>query len=267
MVLVDGRHESEFGIVQLRGHENPITSDFVNYFESVPGNVKSFDYGSDIMPKPLSIPFATVNCTSAEAEMRIERFTDLFFDEFGKPKDVKIIFEEEDPQRFYMAKINGRVDKVRVTNRETEFRVDLIAVDPHRYSVVMNDEVTWGNEVITFESTVYTFGHENPESNFTIKTPQSIAVDVIGLSLMPEIKVTGTATNLVITNKGKKISLGTFTSSTWLIDCEHYIGYLNGQEKMVVMDKFVLHKGRNNIQFSGSNLNIEVTIRFRDRWK
>ncbi|WP_373807963.1 phage tail domain-containing protein [Jeotgalibaca porci] len=265
MVRVNGKHESEFGLVQVMGHTNPATPEFSNQWESIPGNSESYYFGTKIEPKPLSIPFLILDCTIEEAQERVDKYIPIFMDDLGNPEEVELIYDY-DLNRYYKARLISVSGPTRENYRMSSLELNFMAYDPHRYSTVQNDEVTWGSEVLTFSSSIYTLGHENSSAEFTLAGPGTIPVNVTGLALHPVIKIEGSATSLIIENAGKKIEIGTFDNASWIIDTGKYISWLNGTEKIIKMDKFMLRNGLNNIKFTGSNLNIEVTLRFRDRW-
>ena len=254
----------DFNMIVVQGHEDPVTPDFSHFSTATPQRIGARKYGQKTESKPMNIPIVIHDSDWSRREQAYNDLKAFLFDDLGDSIPVKFIRDYE-PDKYYTVECSGISTPIRKQNHD-EFEVSCIAYDPYKYSILQNDEITWGNEVLTFGSHSYTLGHENASAEFMIAGNQTIEIDVIGLALQPTIQITGTATNLMIENQGKKIEVGTFSSATWTIDTEKFISYLNGNEKIIKMDKFLLRKGLNQVKFTGSNLNLEVTMRFRDRW-
>lgn len=255
----------EFGFRVLMEHNVAHTASISTTAQSIPGRVGLIPVKQQVGSKAVSMSLRRLDRDEITANYETDRLLDVLFDDLYQPRPLKIIMDY-DKDKYMNVYVSGDLESVR-RSIISEMPLSFVAYDPQRYSIVHADEVTWGSTEITFESTTYTYGHKGVDSSFNIKGAATKNIDVIGLALQPTISIWGKATNLVITNQGKKITVGTFANKLWEIDCEKYIAYQDGVEKMIPMDKFLLRKGVNNIQFSGTDMDIDVTIKFRDRWK
>src|SRR5690606_31185929 len=103
---------------------------------------------------------------------------------------------------------------------------------------------------------------------FKVIGPQVIPVYVEGESLRPVIEINGSATTLTISANGKSFSLPAFSAAKWIIDGENYVVTLNGKEELSALtgDFIELIHGDNNVAISGSGLNFDLTIKYRDKY-
>ena len=255
----------DFGFRALMEHNVAHTASVSTTTQSIPSRIGLIPVKQQVGSKAVSMSLRRLDRDEITANYETDRLLDVLFDDLYQPKPLKVIMDY-DKDKYMNVYVYGDLESVR-RSIISEMPLNFVAYDPRRYSIVNADEITWGSTEITFESTTYTYGHEGVDSSFNIKGATTKKIDVIGLALQPQISIWGRATNLVITNQGKKITVGTFENKLWEIDCEKYIAYQDGVEKMIPMDKFMLRKGMNNVQFSGTDIDIDVTIKFRDRWK
>ena len=143
----------------------------------------------------------------------------------------------------------------------------LTAFDPYAYSTVTADEVVWGSEVITFER-YYLLGMGGTGGGHTITSPQTVPVHLTGEALRPVIEINGRANGLKISANGKSFSLPNFTNTQWEIDGESYVVKRNGVEDLSAMTgNFIeLFNGDNDVSIAGTNMNFELTIKYRDKY-
>jgi len=127
--------------------------------------------------------------------------------------------------------------------------------------------VTWGSTDITFESD-YLFGHTNDFAGSPIKVtrPQTLNITNSGLVVTPIIEIDGTANNLTLSSNGHSFTLPDFNNEKWIIDFEKYVVFRNGQETMIEIRNFELLQGNNSISVNGNNINIDLRIKFRDKF-
>lgn len=267
-MYIDGKHETEFGIKRVSGISVPPLANFDNNLQDISSNkLGLWDFGTSMQTKPFTASFIIPEVSEDEAYVRADRFVSLFLDERGIPKVVKMVLDF-DPNYFYYVKLASPPTNERdVIYRTNMLELNLIANPGVKFSNVENDEVTWGSEEIVFVGGGYTMGHENYGASFKVSSNSPVPIKVAGLSLKPTIILKGSANNLVIENKGNKINVGSFTNKTWRIETENYIAYEGGVERIIPMDRdWYLHNGDNNVIFRGTGIDLDVTIRFRDRW-
>lgn len=267
ITLIDGsvaKRLEDFGMVALMGHGHQVMPSFENRNKAIAGKFGLWHFGYEVNGKTHKIPIGIIEYDKVELQRKLNELASFLFDQSGGPKLIKLIYDYE-PDKFYTARIDSNIVPSRKKSGITEIELSFISEDPYKYSNVFSDEVSWGSEVITFES-MYLLGHDNPSANMTITAPKSVSVTVLGQAVKPIIEITGSATNLVIAANGKSISVGTFSDDIWTIECDKYISYQNGIEKMIDMGDFILTTGNNVISFAGSGINITVRVRFRDKW-
>lgn len=267
-MYIDGRHETEFGLKRVSGISVPPLANFDNNLQDISSNkLGLWDFGTSVQTKPITASFVIPEVSKDEAYVRAERFVSLFLDERGIPKVVKMVLDF-DPNRYYYVKLASSPTNDRdVLYRTNMLELNLIANPGVKFSNVENDEVYWGSEEILFVGGGYTMGHNNYGASFKVNSNSTVPIEVSGLSLKPTIILTGSANNLIIENKGNKINVGSFTNKTWRIETEDYIAYEGNVERIIRMDRdWYLHKGANNVIFKGTNIDLDVTIQFRDRW-
>ena len=267
MITIDNGTEkkrlSDFNLRALQSHVYPMTAEINHLTNKIPGMVGLYRFGQEINAKQYAIPVRMVENYESFAMEQLNKLSLFLFDGNYQARPLKIIFDSE-PDKYINAFASGSLQ----VSRDfivSEFDLTFVAVDPRKHSVVYNDELTWGNEIITFGS-FYLLSHENVSAETHISGATTLAVSVIGLSLRPTIEISGNATNLVISANGKAITVGTFANTTWIIDCEKYIAYRDGIETMLDMERFELMQGMNTIQFDGTGIDLNVSIRFRDKW-
>ena len=224
------------------------------------------NFGSFIEPRQLTASIGIPNqATISDVQVIVRKIASMLLDQYGKPKEVTLKYDYE-PDKHYKAKFSGSININRILDSGI-FPIPFTAYDPYAYSNVFSDEITWGSEVITFESN-YLLGHEGTAGMVDITSPQTINVTVAGYALKPIFEISGSADSLIVTNDGQSFSLPSFSNTDWVIDCERYTVTKNGVNAFgeTGLREFWLHEGNNAVQISGSNINISIRIKFRDKW-
>lgn len=245
-------------------HDNPSTPNTSAKTLSIPGKPGLLYFGEDIGEKPFSFNLTMHEQSYEKAQTKLNELNAFLFDSFGQPRNLKIIFDYE-ADKFYNVAINGSLIPIREFFEKT-MPINFVAYDPYKYSGVYADEITWGSTKVTFEYT-YLLGREGLTGAVTVTSPQNVSVDIAGLAVKPIFEITGSATNLIITANTEKINVGTFLNTTWVIDTENFESFKNGVETMLDMNHFWLLPGKQSINFSGTNLNFTVRIKYRDKYQ
>lgn len=90
--------------------------------------------GSELDTREFSLPCHFRDCTSAAAlDTKIRSLARLFVDEAGRPKQVKLEFDDS-PGWYYTVRYNGVIPFGRAWVGCIEFTLELIADDPYAYS-------------------------------------------------------------------------------------------------------------------------------------
>lgn len=265
-VRIDGVRLADIGVHLLADSEEPVLPEVRTNTVTIPGRHGAYDFGSYFEPRPLTLSCGINNQASLyHVQALVRKFSELFLDEFGRPKEVTVEYDYERGKQ-YNAKLASSVPIERIV-RAGRFQVPLIAYDPYAYSTFTSDEVTWGNEEITFEFS-YLLGHEGTGGAVRVTSPTTQDIYVDGYAVKPIFEISGKASRLTVTANGYTFELPTFSNETWTIDCERYTVLRNGKNAYddVMLGEFVLTPGMNRVSFGGSGLDVNIRIKFRDKY-
>ncbi len=257
--------QAEFGADVLLASAEPALPSMRNISVSVPGRHGAYDFGAYFEPREFTLSIALKRQSYAGLKQELRRLNRLFIDEYARPKTVKLRFGDE-VDKFYYVRITSGIDVDRAAERGF-IDVGLTAFDPYAYSTVFSDEVLWGSEVITFEW-YYLLGMDGTGGGFKVTSPQSIPIYVDGESLRPVIEIDGSANGLTISANGKSFKLPNFSATKWVINGENYSVTRNGADDLSAMtgDFIELMHGDNSVSISGSDLNFNLTIKYRNKY-
>lgn len=263
MITLDGYKLSHFGLIGEK-QTNPMTPNFSNKTLSVPGRDGLYNFGAEIYEKTFTFNIVAIDKNSNLLQNKLREFARFLVDDYGKPREIKLAYDYE-PDKYYLVMLSAPIDPDRAA-RVGKFNLSLTAYDPYAYSTVYADEITWGSEVITFQSQ-YKLGHSGSDGLKAITAPTTLNVYTDGLAIKPVIEIAGSATNLKLSTNGYEINLGTFTNTSWAIDCETYTVKKNGVNTFLANFRgFILLKGNNQVQISGTGINISIHIKLRDKY-
>jgi len=252
------------GLVMLRESQRPILPGTMDKTIHIPGRHGAWDFGAELDARTFELECAFVTKNRVELQQRITALAAHLVDSYGRPRKLELRFDVQ-PDRYWIVRYAGRLPVERVAGLG-RFTLPLVAYDPFAYSVVTNDEVVWGSEVITFEDD-YLMGHTGGQVQ-TVTSPQSYVVTVMGYAIRPTILVSGSGSNVTISANGKSFSLGSFTSANWVINGDNYTVTKDGKNALSEFsgDFLDLLPGENTVTISGSGLNLTVQIKFRDKY-
>ncbi len=259
----DDKTLADFNMAVLKGYEKSLMPSITGNTTNVPGKIGAWDHGDELGTLSDTYGIASLTQNPLQRERDIAAFYRYITDDFGYPRELKIILSIE-PHLYFTAKLIKPKAPKRY-NSGADFELSVIATNPRKYSRFKQDEIRWGSTEINF-TFPYQLGHRGTENNISVTKPTELAVHIDGYSLKPVIMVGGTGTNVIITNKGQSILLGSFTSANWKIDCSNYVVIKNGVEQFIDFDEFILFSGDNQVTISGSNLNLTLSIEYRDEY-
>lgn len=266
-LTIDGKRLNELNLALLPGFQHPAAPPIRDYTVSIPGRPGAYYFGSDIDPLQINLPLIIKPqedrflLTAA-----IRKMVAAFIDPYGKPKEVKLIFDYE-PDKYYLVRYSGSIPIDRYF-RMGKFELPLIAYDPHAYSVLQStQEIRWQDMVPWMSDIPINF----KQTSYTVTTPQTLTVENYGQKVVrPVIEINGSANNLAFTLKGERFFLGSFTNSSFLIDAERYAAIKNEQNFLFQLqgnlEKLELMPGAHAIPIAGSNLNINVAFKYRAKY-
>ena len=265
MITLDGYTLDYFGLIAQTGHENGLapTVDRILPIALMDG---AHDFGSDNGPRPFNLPLAWAReLTRIELQSKIRIFTAFLYDSRGKARNIELRFDYES-DKYYTVRYVGSVTPERLFSMAF-FTLPLIAFDPYAYSNETNNEVTWGSQVITFNSD-YLMGHEGGET-VTIISNDSYNVVLSGFqSLRPTINLDGVGTNVTIQTNGKSFTIAALGGSAWGINGQRYQVSKDGSNALNEYsgDFLELFKGDNEVTITGSSMNFTLQVTFRDKY-
>ncbi len=265
MIILDGKNISEFGFEVEPGHEDPITPNMERKTLPIPGRAGLWDFGTEIREKPFSFPIKIMDRFHDNMQQAYNELVAFLFDDYGQPRTIKMVREYE-PDKFYTVKVVQQMIPERPFE-DGSLNLSFVADDPYKYSNVYADEVTWGSTNITFEAD-YLLGHTNDfgSEKVNIIGPQTLNITASGLAVQPILIIEGTANNLTLSTNGHSFTLPNFSNTKWEIDFSKYLVSRNGQETMTEIRDFYLMPGNNDIKISGSNINIKLQVKFKDKY-
>lgn len=244
-----------FGLIAKQGHVNPITPIYESKTLAIPGRVGLWDYGTEIREKRFSFPLAIIEYDRTELQRKLNDFVAFLFDAYGKPRNIKVVFDYE-PDKYYMMRLAEAIDIERTWNT-ADFTLNMVAYDPHKKFIVPSNEITWGSDVPILSDILWCTGI----TNWSITTPQTFEVINNGnVSTLFAFTLNGTGDNVTFSANGKTMTLGSFNNKTITVN-NNYTVKVNGVDDLTISNGvfLTLLPGRNQITVTGSNLNLTIS--------
>ena len=260
---INDRPIKEYGLFLLQGHSHP-SPQVVNKTVKVPGVAGVYHMGSEISSTPFMLPFGILEDNAIATQRKLRLFMRECFDENGNTKPLKIVYDYE-PDKYYTGYVEGLIDVQRLHEYANPM-INITVPDPFAYSLVSADELTWGNEVITFES-YYLLGHEGTAGMIEVTENTSFNLSVDGYAVKPIIEINGSADDLTVSVGNQSFSLPQFDGE-WEIDSSMYSALYNGQNAFGEYegDFITLSQGTNEMKINGSNMDLSIRVKYEDRY-
>lgn len=254
----------DFGLILEEGHDHPATPFFENKTLSIPERPGKWDFGTEIREKTFNLPLATQSRDRVKLQSQLNQFVSFLFDDYGKPKLFKIVFDYE-PDKYYMVKVSNSFSPLRI-KPFARFNLSLIANDPYKKSNTYNDEINWDSTTATYDDswsmdTVFV-------NNKVITSNQIVETYVNGLALRPDILISGTGSNVTFTLNDQSFTLKDFTNAIFLIRGKDYTCFKNDIDNLTEMtgDFLTLLPGVNELTITGTNMSFNLSIKVRDEF-
>jgi len=264
--ILDGKRADQLGLAMLRQSQRPVLPGTTDRTLQIPGKHGAWDFGAELGPRLFNIEVAFVEQNAAALQRKVSELAAFLVDAYGRPRTMELIFTIQ-PDRKYFVRYSGSLPIERISGLG-RFTLPLIAYDPFAYSLVPNDEVTWGSEAVTFENDFYTYGHEGGQIE-TITASKIMNVVVLGsISVRPKIILSGNGSNVVISANGKSLGIDDLDHATWVIDCMNYTVTKNGDNALHLVsgDFLEFFTGSNQVFITGSSMNFTVRFSFYDKF-
>ena len=266
MIIFDDTYTlDDFGLKLIYDHTHPISPTIELKALKIPGKNGLYYFDSETNERNFTLTFDIAENDIVLMQYKFNSFVKFLHEDNGKPRFVKMMFLYE-PDKYYTVILNNSIEPTRAYALD-QFELNLTAYDPYKYGLVYSDEVTWGSEAITFESS-YLMGHTGSAGETNLTSSSTLYFYVDGLNIKPIITITGSATGLVLSNGTYSITFPNFTNATWVIDCEKYTVLKNNENafgELSIRD-FVLLQGNNEVLVIATTLNMTVSIKYRDKY-
>ncbi|PER85876.1 phage tail protein [Bacillus thuringiensis] len=266
-LTIDGKSLKQLGLALLPGFQHPAAPPIRDYTVSIPGRPGAYYFGSDIDPLEFNLPLIIKPQENRfELAAAIRKMVAAFIDPYGKPKEVKLIYDYE-PDKYYLVRYSGSMPIDRYF-RMGKFELPLIAYDPYAYSVSSSTEdVHWGDNIPFMSDIPFGIG----DSTYNITNTQTLNIDNFGTKVIrPVIEISGTATTLAIAIQGEIFYFGTFTDSTFIIDAERYAAIKNNQNFLFELkgnlERLEFMPGANAVKIASPNMNINISFKYRAKY-
>nr|DAY95573.1 MAG TPA: tail protein [Caudoviricetes sp.] len=252
----------DLGLRPLYDHNNPTQTSFNHKSLHIPGRSGALDFGAEIDAKTgISIPVYALVKNEIETTQIINRFNQFFFDEFKQPRFIKTIFDYE-PNKYVWLKLADNFSPNRAKLLK-KFLVPFIQHDDNKYSIAEAKDIVWGSQEIDFEADYFLGNTGSGANKSKITSNTTLNPFLEGLALQPFFEINGSATNLNISCSGRVLNVGTFKNKKIEIDTENDVIYENGMESDFGLGEFYFVP-RQTVSFTGSNMNFELTVHYRD---
>ena len=173
-----------------------------------------------------------------------------------------LIFDDETPV-YYLAKVSNQLDLEQQIAQLGRFTINF-KCDPYAYGVIpSNEQLKFGQGIVCG----YGYRLDMVPTIYKITEPTTLKVYNPGTFINPIIKIIGTGSNISITSGLKTLSYNKSISSAELkIDCKKMQATLNGvnvNNDITGNVDIEFTNGNNDIQISGSNLDLTLTLEFK----
>lgn len=264
-IYFDDIEISQLNLVFLTNHEHPLAPGTRDKIITIPNRHGAIDYGADLEPISLSLPFAIIRNNRMEIQQTVRKVKSFLIDKHGNPRTFKLTFGYE-PDKYYNVRYSGSIPIERLMT-VGQFVLPLICYDGHAWSSTTAEEVVWGSEEIYFSNDSYTLGHGGSGAKHFIE-PGQTTITVTGANIKPVLSVEGTGEDVSISWLDKTLSLGTFSNASWVLDLANYEIEKDGLNALHLIDgdwlDMELELGDNQITIEGNNLDLSFKANFRD---
>lgn len=177
---LNGVPVSDYGVTLMYAPEQPMLPGTRDRTADVLNRAGQYWIDSELGVREFSLPCQFYDCdNAAELDTKIRTFARLFVDETGRPKQLKLEFDDS-PGWYYTVRYNGRIPFDRAWVGAIDFELELIADDPYAHSIFEAEDI----EVITTDP--HTWGIT---SDGTVSTPSRICITNNGATALSGIKL------------------------------------------------------------------------------
>ncbi|MDT2752345.1 phage tail domain-containing protein [Enterococcus thailandicus] len=247
----------DFGFYPMKSHKKPRSGQFEMKQQHIAGRSGDWYFGTEIKSKSYSLDLLAWERDWSKFESMADELNSFFLDAEGKPKLLKVTWENS--KRFLFLRLASEITP-NVDSVIEKITLNFIAYDPHEYA----EATAYDPE----EPLKYDVG--NPYGSKSYPNTQSFkwiysrhysSIENYS-SLNTDVKITikGIVINGSIThmNSGKKIKIPDISNGTIVVDTEIFNLSLNGKDTIIDGDFFKLSPGANSFLFEADSVNASV---------
>lgn len=255
MIRLDNIPIKNFGLRVQPDHSHPLVGDMREKTMAIPGMPGVWDFGTDLGPKRFDIPLGVIEFDNFEKQRKLNEFVAFLFDPYGKPRELKLIFDYE-PDKFYLVKIAAGFSPQRIMSFAF-FVLPLVANKPHKRFMLPSDEIVMESDIPIMSDIMWDTGL----SNRKITRPQTFVIVNNGTVAIPfAFWMEGSGDNVSFATNGKTMAFETFQNKTFEIT-GNYTVKVDGVTDLTSINGVFLEllPGVNEITVGGSNLNLKIS--------
>lgn len=265
LITIDDKRLEDFGLYLEEGQQHPATPYFQHNTMEIAGMPGVWDFGTEIREKRFEFPIATNGIERFEMQRRINSLVAFLCDEFGKPREIKLVFDYE-PDKFYTAKLAEQFvpDMVKPFTR---FYLPFIAFDPFKYASANQYDPKENYKYD--EQYLYDIGlmYDNPKSfKWQYSKHYSGVNNYSSLATHFVIEIQGTVQNGSITNleNNQKLTLPNISNGKLVVDGKRFAIIRNGTAILEGSNYnfFDIQPGEVGFLFEGDNAHATVTYKW-----
>jgi predicted phage tail component-like protein len=255
IILDDTYTFADFGLIELQGHEHPMTPVVEQKTLAIPGRPGLWHFGTENREKQFSVSLGLIEYDKYEKQRKLNAIVAFLHDAYGQPREIKWVYDYE-PDKFYTVKLAEQINPERLIHA-ARFTLAFVAYFPYKRFIVPSDAIIWDSDVPILSDAIMDTGL----TEWTITKPQTLQVINNGSKAIPfTFLLEGSGTNVSISANGKTMTLGSFTSKTIEV-AENYTVKVDGTDNLTISNGVFpeLLPGVNQVSIAGSGLNLTIS--------
>jgi phage-related protein len=170
---LDGLPVSTYGVTLMYAPGQPMLPGTRDRTADVLNRAGQYWVDSELGTRSFSLPCQFYDCDSAaDLDAKIRTFARLFVDETGRPKQLKLEFDDS-PGWYCTVRYNGAIPFDRAWVGAIDFSLELLADDPYAYGT---------DEEYDYATLTTSGGSIEITSDGNVSTPAILCVENIGVS-------------------------------------------------------------------------------------
>ncbi|WP_430605740.1 hypothetical protein [Enterococcus sp. DIV0180] len=249
----------DFGFYPMKSHKKPRSGQLEMKQQHVVGRSGDWYFGTEIKSKSYSLDLLAWERDWSKFESMADELNSFFLDAEGKPKLLKVTWENS--KRFLFLRLASEITP-NVDSVIEKITLNFIAYDPHEYAEATAYDLE--KPLKYDDNNLYgAKAYPNTASFKWIYSRHYSAIENYS-SLNADIKITikGTLINATFThmNSGKKLKIPNISNGTIVVDTEMFNLSINGKDMIIEGDFFKLNPKNNSFLFEAQTANATVTF-------